>query len=194
MNKATATGTFEANFDVLFSDTTAQAVAVNDFTGLPNDIENAKFKGSVGTKTDTNSIIDSYANDSFQLNSGLTTASNGHTASWTVTIESDNYDDITAKVNVKVINKADANVTITGAPTDKTYGDADFTLTASAANMGTGTGAWTWNSSDPSVLSVTDTGNTATVKILKAGSATISAKFESDTTVDTETTAAITVG
>ena len=193
IGKATATGTFTANFDVFYSDTAAKTVTVNDFTGLPSGIENANFKGTAGTKTDTNNIIDSYANDSFTLKSGLTTASDGHTASWTVTIESDNYNDITATVTVKVINKTDANVTITGAPTNKTYGDAEFTLTAAAANPGTGTGTWNWSSSDSSVLSVTGTGTTATVKILKAGSASISAKFESDTTVDTETTATITV-
>ena len=192
IGKAIATDTVKADFSVFYSDTAAKPVAVTDFN-LPTGIKNAKFKGSVGTKTDTNNIIGSYTNDSFQLNSGLTTASNGHTASWTVTIESDNYKDITATVNVKVIDKTNANVTITGAPTSKTYGDADFTLTAAAANPGTVTGAWTWSSSDSSVLSVTGTGTTATVKILKAGSATISAKYESDTTMDTKTTASITI-
>ena len=108
--------------------------------------------------------------------------------------ENSNYADGTASVTVTVVDKTDANVTITGAPTNKTYGDADFTLTASAADVGTGTGTWTWTSSDSSVLEVTGSDATATVKILKAGAATISAKFESDTTVDTETTAAITVG
>ena len=59
--------------------------------------------------------------------------------------------------------------------------------------MGTGTGAWTWSSSDSSVLSVAGTGANATVTILKAGSATISAKYESNTTMDTKTTASITI-
>ena len=193
IGKATVTGTFTANFDVFYSDTAAKTVAVNNFTGLPSGIENAKFKGTAGTKTDNDNIIDSYANESFKLKSGLGAADKGKTASWTVTIESDNYKDITATVNVKVIDKTNANVTITGAPTSKTYGDADFTLTASAADVGTGTGTWTWTSSDPSVLKVTGSDATATVKILNAGAATISAKFESDTTVDTETTATITV-
>ena len=194
IGKATVTGTFTANFDVFYSDTAAKTVAVNDFTGLPSGIENAKFKGTAGSMTGTNSIIEAYTNESFTLKSGLVAADKDKTASWTVTIESDNYDDITATVNVKVIDKTDANVTITGAPTNKTYGDADFTLTASAADVGTGTGTWTWTSSDPSVLKVTGSDATATVKILKAGAATISAKFESGTTVDTKTTATITVG
>ena len=96
-------------------------------------------------------------------------------------------------VSVNVLNKTNAGVTINGVPASKTYGDADFTLTASAANMGTGTGAWTWSSSDSSVLSVAGTGANATVTILKAGSATISAKYESNTTMDTKTTASITI-
>ena len=97
-------------------------------------------------------------------------------------------------VTVTVSNKAPAGVSISGAPTSKTYGDADFTLTASVANAGTGTGTWTWISSDPTVLQVTGSGATATVKVLKVGSATITAKYESDTTMGEQTTAAITVG
>ena len=97
-------------------------------------------------------------------------------------------------VTVTVSDKAPAGVSISGAPTSKTYGDADFTLTASVANAGTGTGTWTWISSDPTVLQVTGSGATATVKVLKVGSATITAKYESDTTMGEQPTAAITVG
>ena len=43
------------------------------------------------------------------------------------------------------------------------------------------------------MVQITPNEATATVKILKAGSATITAKYESDTTVDTETTDTITV-
>ena len=60
-------------------------------------------------------------------------------------------------------------------------------------NPGTGTGTWTWSSSDNTVFQITPNGATATVKILKAGSATVTAKYESDTTIDTTTTAKITV-
>ena len=192
IGKAAAHAGIKADFSVFYSDTAAKPVAVTDFN-LPTGIKNAKFKGTAGSMTGTNSIIETYTNESFTLKSGLVAADKDKTASWTVTIESDNYNDITATVNVKVIDKTNANVTITGAPTNKTYGDAEFTLTAAAANPGTGTGTWNWSSSDSSVLSVTGTGANATVTILKAGSATISAKFESDTTVDTETTASITI-
>ena len=99
-------------------------------------------------------------------------------------------------VTVTVSNKAPAGVSISGAPTSKTYGDADFTLTASVTDAGTGMGTWTWTSSDPTVLQVTGSGATATVKVLKASAtgATITAKYESDTTMGEQTTAAITVG
>ena len=52
------------------------------------------------------------------------------------------------------ITRADAGVIITGAPTSKTYGDADFTLTATnGVTESTGnTGKWTWISSDDNVL------------------------------------------
>ena len=105
-----------------------------------------------------------------------------------------NYADGTnVAVSVNVLNKSDAGVSISGAPTSKTYGDPNFTLTASATNPGTGTGVWTWTSSEPTVLEVTGSSAAATVKVLKAGSATITAKYESDTTMGEQTTAPITV-
>ena len=90
------------------------------------------------------------------------------------------------------MDKTNAGVTINDVPTTKTYGES-FTLTASVTDAGTGTGSWTWTSSNSSVLDVTGTGASATVKALKAGSATISAKYESDTTMGEQTTAPITV-
>lgn len=113
--------------------------------------------------------------------------------SWTVTISSKNYTDFTGTLTFKLVDKTDAGVTISSVPASKTYGES-FTLTASVTDAGTDTGSWTWTSNDPSVLQVTGTGASATVKALKAGSATISAKYESDTTMGEQTTASITVG
>ena len=56
-----------------------------------------------------------------------------------------------------------------------------------AGDAGSGTGTWTWSTSDTTVFQITPNGASATFKILKAGSATITAKYESDTTIDTET-------
>ena len=113
--------------------------------------------------------------------------------SWTVTISSKNYTDFTGTLTFKLVDRTDAGVTISSVPASKTYGES-FTLTASVTDAGTGTVSWTWTSNDPSVLQVTGTGASATVKALKAGSATISAKYESDTTMGEQTTAPITVG
>ena len=120
----------------------------------------------------------------------ITAASNEN---WTITISSKNYTDITATLTFSPVDRTDAGVTISSVPASKTYGES-FTLTASVTDAGTGTGSWTWTSNDPSVLQVTGTGASATVKALKAGSATISAKYESDTTMGEQTTASITVG
>ena len=107
-----------------------------------------------------------------------------------------NYESQTnTDVEVNVKAKDDANVSIVNAPANKTYGDAEFELTATAANVGTGTGEWKWESSDPTVLEVTGANATATVKVKKANTtgATITVKYESDSTFGTATTAAIPV-
>ena len=97
------------------------------------------------------------------------------------------------------ITRADAGVIITGAPTSKTYGDADFTVTAAnGVTESTGnTGKWTWTSSDDTVLKIVSGGNsaTATVQVLKASAigVTLTATYDSDTHMGTATTAAITV-
>ena len=85
------------------------------------------------------------------------------------------------------ITRADAGVIITGAPTSKTYGDADFTVTAAnGVTESTGnTGKWTWTSSDDTVLKIVSGGNsaTATVQVLKASAAgvTLTATYSSIT-------------
>ena len=73
------------------------------------------------------------------------------------------------------ITRADAGVSITGAPTEKTYGDADFTVTAAnGVTESTGNnGKWTWTSSDDTVLEIISGANTATptIKVKKADTA-----------------------
>ena len=97
-------------------------------------------------------------------------------------------------LTVTVTDKADAKVTFAEAvPGVKTYGDADFTLVAVAGAQSTNA-AWTWTSSDETVLQVTGSGASATVKILKASETpvTINAKYESDGTLG-QAAASITV-
>ena len=86
-------------------------------------------------------------------------------------------------IHVTVVNKEDAGVSITGAPASKTYGEANFTVTATktASNGGT----WNWTSSDDTVLKIVDGADsaTATVQVLKASAtgATLMVTYTSGT-------------
>ena len=88
---------------------------------------------------------------------------------------------------VTVVNKDDAGVIITGAPTSKTYGDADFTVTAAnGVTESTGNnGKWTWISSDDTVLEIISGADTATptirVKKADATGATLTVSYSSIT-------------
>ena len=89
------------------------------------------------------------------------------------------------------ITRADAGVIITGAPTEKTYGNADFTLTATKTAPETpgNNGKWTWTSSDDTVLKIVSGADsaTATVQVLKASATdvTLTVTYSSITHYDT---------
>ena len=169
---------------------TGTLTAADFFTTAPAE---AKITNAVPNAASSNMMsiagADSSGNFTYDSKTNITAASD---ESWTVTISSKNYTDINATLTFKLVDKTNAGVTINDVPTTKTYGES-FTLTASVTDAGTGTGSWTWTSSNSSVLDVTGTGASATVKALKSGSATISAKYESDTTMGEQTTAPITV-
>ena len=84
---------------------------------------------------------------------------------------------------VNVVTKADAGVSITTPPTSKTYGDADFTLTATKTAPNGGT--WNWNSSNPAILEIISGADTATptIKVKKADTtgATLTVTYTSST-------------
>ena len=133
---------------------------------------------------------------------GVFTSGNGAgTCTVTVTVankdvDGDGISEYTGKtgtIEVTVSDKANAGVSFEGeVATNKTYGDKDFVIKAKADDAGEN-GSWTWSSSKESVLQVTGTGETATIKVIKPGTATITAKYESDTTKGEYTTAEITV-
>ena len=170
---------------------TGTLTAADFFTTAPAE---AKITDAVPDSTPINMMSTAGAGASgdfiYASKRNITAASNEN---WTITISSKNYTDITATLTFSPVDRTNAGVTISGVPASKIYGES-FTLTASVTDAGTGTDSWTWTSNDPSVLQVTGTGASATVKALKAGSATISAKYESDTTMGEQTTAPITVG
>ena len=170
---------------------TGTLTAADFFTTAPAE---AKITAAHPDSTPINMMslagADASGNFTYASKTNITAASD---ESWTVTISSKNYTDITAMLTFSLVDRTNAGVTISGVPTSKTYGDADFNLTASATTPGTN-GTWTWVSGDSTVLQVTGSSAAATVKVLKAGSATITAKYESDTTMGEQTTAPITVG
>ncbi len=84
---------------------------------------------------------------------------------------------------VNVVTKTDAGVSITGAPASKTYGDANFTLTATKTAPDGGT--WSWNSSNSAILEIVSGADTATptIKVNKADTtgATLTVTYTSST-------------
>ena len=140
---------------------------------------------------------------SFDANTGVVTSgSESSTTAFTVKVKcsavnmggdaTDEYAESNELTfNIKVVDKKDAKVTITGtAPTQVAYGGNGFTLSAKAADMGTGTGKWTWTSSNDAVLKVDNNGK---VTIAGVGTAKITAQYESNTTIGSATTADIEV-
>lgn len=86
------------------------------------------------------------------------------------------------EVIVTVTDKTEAGVSIS-APTAKTYGDAEFTVTAAAAHTGDAA-LWSWRSSNASVLKISDLhGEDATIEVVGAGTATLTAIYNSATTI-----------
>lgn len=119
-----------------------------------------------------------------QVNATLSGGAAGDVITLPVKISSTNYEDSTVEVKFTLVNKTDADVTITGDnPRTVTFGDNSFQITASAANTGAN-GAWTWESNKTGVATVSNTG---IVTIIGGGEATITASYESDTTIGSAT-------
>lgn len=105
----------------------------------------------------------------------------GYSSTIKACITSDDYADFTLTITVKGLAKTDAGVSFTDdPPATATYGDKDFAIAATATTVGESAGVWTWKSSDDTVLSVSGNTATATVTVLKAGDATITATYESE--------------
>lgn len=93
-------------------------------------------------------------------------------------------------ITVTVTEKEDAGVSIENAPTSKTYGDEDFTITAKKTCPDDTNGVWSWTSSDPAVLQIVSGADTSTVtvKVMKASpdtGATLTVSYTSDNYYDT---------
>ena len=86
-------------------------------------------------------------------------------------------------IAVNVVTKFDAGVSIATPPASKTYGDEDFTLTATKTAPDGGT--WNWTSSDDTILEIVSGADTATptIKVKKADTtgATLTVTYTSST-------------
>ncbi len=118
----------------------------------------------------------------------LLTAENADTTaeSFQIMVTADETVNFTApeekQFTVQVVKKEDAGVKI-DAPTSKTYGDADFTLQASATAADNG--IWNWTSSNEAILKIVSGAETAApvIRVVKADAtgATLTATYISDT-------------
>ena len=130
------------------------------------------------------------------LTYSTTSQLNNTSATITIPVTSaTNYNNYSIVVTVTAKDKEDAGVSISGAPTSKTYGDENFTLTATKTAPNGGT--WSWTSSDDTVLNIVSGADseTAIVQVLKASAtgATLTVTYESDTHMGTAITATIKV-
>lgn len=92
-----------------------------------------------------------------------------------------NYNEYDVVVTVTAKAKDDAAASITGGDKTVTYGDSGFTLAGTVTNAGTGTGIWTWSSGNTSVATVV--ADTGAVTVVGQGTTTITANYESDTSI-----------
>ena len=179
IGKAAAPTDVKADFEVLYNDTAEKAVTISNFN-LPNDIANASFKDTATGKTGDD-VIQSFENTKFVLKSGLTESNNGNTASWTVTIQSDNYGDITATVNVKVIKKHLNTTTLAVSQSNFTYGEGTDNPTVSNKPATAGTVTFSYSGRGTTAYGPASAAPTA------AGDYTVTARCEDSEYIYTAT-------
>ena len=135
----------------------------------------------------TYTLVDEPEGITLSADNKLTAASGTTTTGFDIQITAtatDNFEaPAAATIHVAVVEKQDAGVSITGAPTGKIYGDSDFVVTATKTAPDGGT--WSWSSSDSDILKIVSGGNTATptVRVKNAGAAgaILTASYSNDT-------------
>lgn len=135
----------------------------------------------------TYTLVDEPEGITLSADNKLTAASGTTTTGFDIQITAtatDNFEaPAAATIHVAVVEKQDAGVSITGAPTGKIYGDSDFVVTATKTAPDSGT--WSWSSSDSDILEIVSGGNTATptVRVKNAGAAgaILTASYSNDT-------------
>lgn len=135
----------------------------------------------------TYTLVDEPEGITLSADNKLTAASGTTTTGFDIQITAtatDNFEaPAAATIHVAVVEKQDAGVSITGAPTGKIYGDSDFVVTSTKTAPDGGT--WSWSSSDSDILEIVSGGNTATptVRVKNAGAAgaILTASYSNDT-------------
>ncbi len=150
---------------------------------LPELPDGASYAAS-GTVGGATGLISSHSVSGTTLTYSTTKQANNASATITIpVVGATNYNDYSIVVTVTAKDKEDAGVSITTPPTSKTYGEADFTLTATKTAPDSGT--WSWVSSDDTILEIVSGAATATptikVKKADANGATLTVTYESDT-------------
>ena len=177
------------------ADTVRSGQATTDKTlTLPELPDGASYAAS-GTVGGATGLISSHSVSGTTLTYSTTKQANNASATITIpVVGATNYNDYSIVVTVTAKDKEDAGVSITTPPTSKTYGEADFTLTATKIAPDSGT--WSWVSSDDTILEIVFGAATATptIKVKKADAtgATLTVTYESDTHMGSAS-AAITV-
>ena len=158
-------------------------VTNNKILTLPELPDGASYAAS-GTVGGATGLISSHSVSGTTLTYSTTKQANNASATITIpVVGATNYNDYSIVVTVTAKDKEDAGVSITTPPTSKTYGEADFTLTATKTAPDSGT--WSWVSSDDTILEIVSGAATATptikVKKADANGATLTVTYESDT-------------
>ncbi len=123
ITKAAAPADVALTLNVYYGMTGSKSYTVSNFDNRPTlGFTGAAFTGTPSAVTgEAASAIVSNANGSFALDNAAAESLVGKSASWAVTIASDNYEDITATVTVNVINKTPITVSLDDAEID--YGE-----------------------------------------------------------------------
>ncbi|MCR5685696.1 MAG: leucine-rich repeat protein [Lachnospiraceae bacterium] len=148
---------------------------------MPSDAGTSSY--AKGTESITGNVsLNSWSVDSATgtVTVSLAGAATGSSITLPVIISSQNYEDSTVNVVVRFVERSDAGVSIAGGDRTAVYGEAAFTLSGSVTAPGEGTASWSWSGNNTAVATVSSTG---VVSILKPGTAVITAKYESETTI-----------
>ena len=159
---------------------TGRLTAADFFTTAPAE---AKITNAVPNAASSNMMsiagADSSGNFTYDSKTNITAASD---ESWTVTISSKNYTDITGTLTFKLVDKTDVSAQITFPNGTLTYNGAGQKYEkATISTTAAGTPAWTYTYAPADATASLDGGLPKT-----AGTYTVTAKYEDDTHIGTK--------